>query len=132
MRRCWALLATALVTVSCGGGGDDEGDAAAFCDRLDRLASNDPFLAFGDRATPQEIETAFDALVERADELLDVAPPEARAAARGYAEAAEALDGILAAAGYDGAAADARAYGDQQQAYAESAARLERYLSAQC
>ena len=135
MRRVWVVcLAAALAACGGGGsgGGDGDGDQAAFCDRLDRLTRNDPFLVFGDAATADEIEVAFEALVERAAELLDVAPPEARAAARDYAESAEALDALLAAAGYDGAAVDARAYREQQVTYAEAAARLERYLTSEC
>jgi hypothetical protein len=133
--RGLGVLAVALVVVSgacIGGGGDDDGDAATFCDRLDRLTRNDPFLAFGDQATADDIEAAFDALVDRAEDLVDVAPPEARAAARDYAESAAALDEVLADAGYDGAAADARAYRDHQVAYTDAANRLERYLDAEC
>jgi hypothetical protein len=132
--RGLGVLAVALVAVSgaCGGGGGDEGDAARFCDRLDRLTRNDPFLAFGDQATADDVEAAFDALVDRAEDLVDVAPPEARAAARDYAESAAALDEVLADAGYDGAEADARAYRDHQVAYTDAATRLERYLDAEC
>lgn len=129
--RC-LVLAAAVTLAGCGGGGSDDGDHAAFCDRLDRLTTNDPFAAFGDRATAADIEVAFEALVQRAQELVDVAPPEARAAADQYAEAAEALDGLLEDVGYDGAAVDARAYRGHQVAYGEAADRLERYLSAEC
>jgi hypothetical protein len=124
------LPVLALGAASCGGGSSV--DARAFCQRLDRLTRNDPFLVFGDRATPKEIETAFTALVARADELLEVAPDEVRAAARDYAEAAKGLDDLLAGAAYDGDEVDARAYRDQQVDYTEAASRLERYLDSDC
>ena len=128
-----AILAVALLLLgACGGDGDDAGDAAAFCNRLDRLSRNDPFLAFGDQATADEIEVAFEALIERADELVEVAPPEPRAAARELAESARALDEVLAEADYDGTKADARTYREHQVAYTEAAQRLERYLEAEC
>lgn len=133
MRRLVAMLVALIVLAACSGGDDSgEGDRAAFCDRLDRLTRNDPFLAFGDRATAADIETAFRALVDRADELLEVAPPDARAAARDFAESAAALDELLAEVDYDGTAADPRAYRAEQVTYTEAAARLERYLDAEC
>jgi len=131
MRRI-GTLAVALILGACGGNDDDDGDAAAFCDRLDRLTENDPFLAFGDTATADEIEQAFGALVDRAQELVDVAPPEARAAARDYAESAGAVDALMAGAGYDGTAVDARAYRTQQLAYADASRLLLRYLESEC
>src|SRR3546814_6016541 len=76
MRRRWPLVLLpvlvpmlALVACSDGDGADAAGDPELFCDRLDRLVRNDPFLAFGERATNDEIAMAFDALVQRADEL---------------------------------------------------------------
>jgi len=137
MRRLAVILAVILVVIvvlaGCAGGDDDaDGDAAAFCDRLDRLTDNDPFLAFGDTATPDEIEQAYAALVERTEELLDVAPEEARAAARTYAESAAALDALMADAGYDGTAVDARAYRNEELAYADASNLLLRYLDTQC
>ena len=135
MRRLAVILAVILVVIlvlaGCAGG-DADGDAAAFCDRLDRLTENDPFLAFGDTATPDEIEQAYAALVERAEELLDVAPEEARAAARTYADSAAALDALMADAGYDGTAVDARAYRNEELAYADASNLLLRYLDTQC
>lgn len=131
MRRRWlGLLVVIGLASACGGG--SSADEQAFCERLGRLADNDPFQAFGDRATPQEIEAAFEALVTRADELEEVAPDEARPAARDYADAAEALDDLLAAAAFDGDQVDARAYREEQVNYAEAATRLERYLEAEC
>jgi hypothetical protein len=124
------LLATA-VGGACGGGSGD-GDPAAFCERLDRLTRNDPFQAFGDSASPEDIEAAFTALVARADDLVDVAPPAARAAAREYADAAAELDSLLAGAGYVGTQVDAEAYREQQVAYVAAGQRLERYLEAEC
>jgi hypothetical protein len=136
VRRLAVLGALALlvsvVLAACGGGGNDEGDRALFCERLDRLTRNDPFLAFGDQASADDIQVAFSALVERADELLDVAPPEARGAARDYTEAARALDALLADADYAPTGVDTRAYRDEQVAYTEAAQRLERYLNAEC
>jgi hypothetical protein len=126
-----ALLATVLLT-ACGGDDGGDGDQVLFCQRLDRLTRNDPFLAFGDAASPDDIEVAFQALVERADELVDAAPPEPRGAARDYADAAKALKALLADGGYAPGRVDARAYRDQQVAYAAAAERLERYLSAAC
>jgi hypothetical protein len=127
------LLAVVLVVTGCGDdGGPSDGDPAAFCARLDRLTNNDPFRAFGDRATTAEIEQAFTALVARASEIVDVAPPEARGAAGDYADAARELDDLMAGAAYDGNAIDARAYRDQQVAYAAAAARLERHLESEC
>jgi len=127
-----AAVALVLAAVAgCGDGGGD-GDQDAFCDRLDRLTRNDPFLAFGERASAADIESAFGALVDRARELLEVAPDEARAAARDFTESAEALEELLADVDFDGAAIDARAYRDHQLTYAEASARLERYLDAEC
>jgi hypothetical protein len=130
-RRLALLLLPAaiplLATAACG---DDAGsaDATAFCQHLERLTENDPFAAFGDRADDEQIEEAFHALVARSEELVDLAPDEERPTARDYADAARGLDEIMAAAGYDGARLDARAYRDQQVRYADAAARLERYL----
>lgn len=133
MRRLARLgVAGLLVVAACGARDAGNGDQALFCERLDRLTRNDPFLAFGDTASADDIEVAFGALMERADELLDVAPPEARAAARDYAEAAEALDALLASAAYLPTGVDTRAYRNQQVAYVEAAQRLERYLTAEC
>jgi hypothetical protein len=118
---------------ACGDDGPSEAErAATFCTRLDRLARNDPFTSFGDRATDAEIEAAFTALVARADELLDVAPGEARAAARDYAEASAALNDLMAGAAYDATAVDQRAYRDEQATYVAAAQRLERYLESEC
>lgn len=133
MRRVAMLVAAGLLAVAaCGARDADLGDEALFCERLDRLTRNDPFLAFGDTASADDIEVAFGALIDRADELLDVAPPEARAAARDYAEAAEELDSLLASAAYLPANVDTRAYRNEQIAYVEAAQRLERYLTAEC
>lgn len=134
MRRLAMLGATGLLLVVAGCGSVDagDGDQALFCERLDRLTRNDPFLAFGDRASAEDIEVAFAALIDRADELLEVAPPEARAAARDYAEAADALDALLAAGDYQPTEVDTRAYRDEQINYVEAAQRLERYLVAEC
>ena len=131
LRRRLALLLLPAVPLGLAAGcGDDGGgaDAAAFCTRLERLSENDPFAAFGKRATDAEIEQAFHALVSRARELVDLAPDEERATARDYADAAAELDRLMAAAGYDGSRLDERAYRDQQVRYADAAARLERYL----
>lgn len=133
VRRLAALLAAALVALSaCGGRQDASGDKALFCERLDRLTRNDPFLGFGDTASADDIEVAFGALVDRSDELVAVAPPEARPAARDYADAAKALDALLADASYLPKGIDTRAYHDEQIAYVEASQRLERYLSAEC
>ncbi|HEY9555549.1 MAG TPA: hypothetical protein VIR58_02375 [Acidimicrobiales bacterium] len=139
MRRRWPLVLLpvlvpmlALVACSDGDGADAAGDPELFCDRLDRLVRNDPFLAFGERATNDEIAMAFDALVQRADELVEVAPPEARAAARTYAESTRALDDLLAEVGHDGTEVDARAYREQEITYKDSAQRLERHLESEC
>ena len=134
MRRLRVLLvAVALVPVGCGDDGpDDDERAAAFCTRLERLTENDPFAAFGDRATAAEVETAFQALVDRARELVDTAPEEAEANAREYADAAEGLDSILAGAAYEGGQVDQRAYREEQTKYVQAATRLERYLASEC
>ncbi len=132
MRRLAALSLAAALLAGCGDDGPGDGDAALFCDRLDRLTSNDPFAAFGDTASARDIETAFAALVARADELVDVAPPDVRAAAGDYADAAHALDAMLADAGYEPDVADPGAYRDEQTAYTEAAVRLERYLESEC
>ncbi len=134
MRRLLVLLvgAAALGAGCADDGPSDEERSAAFCERLDRLTTNDPFAAFGDRATAAEVEAAFEALVARADELLDTAPEEVRAAARDYAEAAHGLDSLLAGAAYQGAAVDVREYRDEQLRYVEAATRLERYLTSEC
>lgn len=132
MRRPAALLLLAALLFGCADGGDGEGDAARFCQRLDQLTSNDPFRAFGDTASAAEIEAAFAALIERADALVDLAPRDARPAARDYAEASVELDALLADAGYVGAGVDVLAYQEEQIAYAEAAQRLERYLESEC
>jgi hypothetical protein len=129
-----ALLAGALVSgAGLTGCGDDsgDGDPAAFCQRLDRLTENDPFQAFGDTATKTEMQEAFTALKARADELVEVAPAAAQAAATDYRDAVLGLDELLAGAGY-GTDVDVRAYREQQTAYVEAAQRLERYLTAEC
>ena len=130
MRRLVALLVV-TAAAACGDGGPTA-DPAAFCDRLDRLSGNDPFLAFGDTATAAEIEAGFEALVARADELVDVAPEDVEPAARAYRDAAAAMDELMADAGYDGARLDARAYRDEEVAYPEAADRLLRYLDSEC
>jgi len=133
MRASRFLLGAVLLAAgACSGGGPGDGDQAAFCNRLDRLTRNDPFLAFGDTATAGDIEEAFEALVEQAEDLVDDAPPEARAAAVDFAESASELDRILADADYDGTRADDREYREQQVTYVDAAARLERYLRASC
>ena len=131
MRRPWlALSAVLLLATACSDG--PSADESAFCERLGRLTTNDPFAAFGPSATSDEIRQAFSALVDRADELVDVAPDEIRGPARDYAEAAEALDDLLAAAAYDGDRVDVRDYREQQVAYAEAAETLQRHLDAEC
>ena len=130
MRRLGILVAT-LLLVACGGDGD-EADPALFCQRLDRLTENDPFLAFGDSATAAEIEEGFRALVARADELVDVAPEDARSAARAFAEGATTMQDVLDEAGFDPSALDTRAYRDAQLTYAEASDRLLRYLESEC
>lgn len=134
MRRLAGTLGAAVLALAaCGGGGPS--DAARqhdFCTRLELLTQNDPFQAFGDRATSAEIEAAFHALVQRASALAEAAPDDVRPTARSYAGAATALDTLMAAAGYDGGAVDARAYRDAQNDYTEAAASLERYLTSQC
>jgi hypothetical protein len=127
MRRLAVLGVVALMGAACGGGRGD-GDLVLFCQRLDRLAENDPFLAFGDTASAADIQQAFGSLTTQADALVEAAPPEARPAAKDYAEAAQALDDLLADAGYTPGAVDVRAYRNEQVAYAEAAARLQRYL----
>ncbi len=127
MRRRWlALLAVTLALGACSD--DPPADERAFCTRLERLTENDPFTVFGERATATEIESAFQALVARAEELVDGAPTEVRGAARDYADAAESLDDLMAAAAYQGDQVDARAYREEQVRYTEAATRLERYL----
>jgi hypothetical protein len=121
-----------LVLGACGGGSGDPADAKVFCARLERLTGNDPFRAFGDHATAKEIQTAFTALVARAQELVDAAPAEVRPTARDYASAAKALDSLMAGAAYDGSAVDARAYRDAQTDYIAAANLLERYLDTDC
>lgn len=134
MRRLAVLFTVIVLTgaSACSGDGPGDGDQALFCERLDRLTRNDPFQAFGDRASAADIEVAFGALVARADELVDVAPPEARPAARDYAEAARNLDSLLAGTGYQPTGVDTRAYRNEQLAYTEAAQRLQRYLTAEC
>lgn len=132
------LLGAAAVLVVAGGAAvllrdsTASPDQPAFCARLERLAKNDPFAAFGDRATEGQIQQAFDALVERADELLDLAPEEAKAAAREYSDATTSLRDLLEDADGDPADVDTRAYRDQQVRYSDAAALLERYLDNEC
>ena len=119
MRRLGVTAATALLVVaSCSSGGPStKATTALFCTRLERLTQNDPFQAFGDRATAKDIQAAFSALVQRARELADTAPAEVRPTARAYATATTKLDSLMAGAAYDGAAVDARAYRDAQNDY---------------
>ena len=128
--RVLTLAVVALVLTACGD--EPSADPELFCDRLGRLSENDPFLAFGETATPAEIEQGFAALVARADELADVAPDEARPAAETYAESARAMDELMSDADYVGGRIDARAYRNEQERYTEAADRLLRYLSAEC
>ena len=128
--RVLGVLLVALLLSACTE--EPSADPDLFCDRLGRLTENDPFLAFGDTAKPSEIAEAFEALVERADELADVAPEEVRPAAEDYAEAVTDMDELMADAGYDGARLDARAYRDEQEAYTEAGDRLLRYLESEC
>jgi hypothetical protein len=130
VRTVVAAVAVAAL-LGCGDGGPTA-DPEAFCLRLDRLTTNDPFLAFGDTATPTEIEQGFEALVTRADELLEVAPEDVRPAARRYRDAAVAMDELMAEAGYDGARLDARAYREEEVTYTEAADLLIRYLEVEC
>lgn len=134
MRRLAALVALAVGIVALGGcgSGSDAGDPVAFCERLERLTRNDPFLAFGDTASAADIEAAFEALVARARELRETAPPDVRPAARDYEEATVALDSLLAGAAFDPTQVDPRTYRNEQLAYVEAAQRLERYLTAEC
>jgi hypothetical protein len=130
MRRLGILAAT-LLLVACGGDADDA-DPALFCQRLDRLTQNDPFLAFGESATSAEIQEGFRALVARAEELVDVAPDDARSTARTFAESANAMADALREAGFDPSALDTRTYRDAQLTYAEASDRLLRYLESEC
>ncbi|MFL6206843.1 MAG: hypothetical protein ACJ739_15995 [Acidimicrobiales bacterium] len=128
--RVVAVLGVVLVLSACHQ--EPEADPELFCARLGRLTENDPFLAFGDTATPDEIREGFTALVERADELADVAPDEIEPAAEDYADATTAMDDLMADAGYDGARLDARAYRDEQERYTDASERLLNYLDASC
>ena len=121
-----------LVVYSAGGSDGPASDPTEFCRRLDRLTSNDPFAAFGDRATKAEIGQAFDVLVARTDELVDLAPDEARGAARNAAESARELRDLLAAADGDASRVDPLMYRDAQTRYTEAGDRLERYLASEC
>ncbi len=125
------ILTAALLLAACGGDGE-RADPAAFCERLDRLTENDPFRTFGDTATSAEIEQGFRALVERADELLEVAPDEARGAARDFADSAGTMEAVMEAAAFDPEALDQRAYRDAQLSYNEASDRLLRYLDTEC
>ncbi|MFP5254984.1 MAG: hypothetical protein ACLGI8_03945 [Acidimicrobiia bacterium] len=123
-------LALGAAPAACGDDGG-AGDQAAFCERLERLTENDPFVAFGATATEDEMESAFVALRARAEELDEVAPPAAQAAAADYLDAVERLDELLAEAGY-GPDVDVRAYRAAQTDYVEASLRLERHLSSEC
>lgn len=127
----WVAVAVLLALSACGDDGPSA-DPEVFCQRLDHLATNDPFLAFGAAASPEEIEQGFEALVLRADELVDVAPDEVRPAAQTYRDAAAAMDELMAAAGYAPTRLDARAYRDEEVAYTEAADRLLRHLETEC
>ena len=127
------VLAAALLVLLVACGGDDgDGDAAAFCERLDRLSTNDPFAALGSSATGAEVRVAFQALVERAKELVGEAPPEPRPAAERYEQAAVELESLLAGAGYDGSRVDTAAYRQAQLDYLDAADDLLRYFERGC
>lgn len=130
LRRALAGFAL-IMAAACSSGGEDAA-AQTFCERLDRLTTNDPFRSLGDTATPDEMEVAFHALVERGRELVDAAPPEAKGSARDFAEASEEMDELMADAGYDGADLDQRAYRDAQLRYADASRRLLAHLDASC
>jgi hypothetical protein len=134
VRRLWGIAgAVALLAVAaCSHGGASTTGATTICDRLDRLTQNDPFRAFGARATPKEIQAAFTAVVARAKDLVAGAPADIRPDAQAYANAATRLDSLMAGAGYDGAAVDAVAYRDAQNAYYTAADSLIRYYTTQC
>ncbi len=125
------MLVLLLAAPGCGDDGSSA-DKDAFCERLDRLTGNDPFLAFGATASAEEIEQGFEALVARAEELADVAPEDVRPAAEQYREAAAAMDELMDAAGYDGARLDPSAYRNEEVAYTEASDRLLRYLETEC
>jgi hypothetical protein len=133
-RRTASLLLAIVLAVGVGACGDDGGgaDPVAFCDRLDRLARNDPFDAFGAEAGAEEIRAGFTALRQRAVELVPLAPEAVRPTAHEYADAVTAMDSLMAGAGYDGAALDIEAYRIEQQRYAEASRLLLRHLDAEC
>ena len=131
VHRSWVVAGLLVLVASCGGGSGEGADPERFCRLLDRLATNDPFLAFGDTATPDEIGIAFTALRDRAAELVDAAPDDVRPAARRYSEAVAALDDLLAEVDYR-TDVDARAYTAAQLDYVEAAERLERHLDDSC
>jgi hypothetical protein len=133
VRQVWtgAVVAALLVAAGCGGG-SSHSDARTFCARLERLTQNDPFRAFGARATSTEIKAAFDALHTSAARLAAVAPDEARSAATDFADAADRMRSLMAGAGYDGSLVDAPRYRDAQVDYFAASGRLERYLVASC
>lgn len=125
------LVTVAVVLAACGRDGETA-DPATFCERLDRLTENDPFRAFGDTANPGEIEEGFRALVERADELVEVAPDEGRGAAQDFADSASTMQSAMADAGFAPDGLDTRTYRDAQLAYTEASGRLLRYLDTEC
>ena len=129
VRRATAAIALVLAT---GCGGSSHADAKVFCQRLERLSENDPFRAFGARATTTEIETAFDALQTSASGLAAVAPDDARSAARAYADSVDRMRSLLQGAAFDGSQVDQRAYRDAQVDYFAASTRLERYLTSSC
>lgn len=127
-----AVVGAGAVLGSSGDSDDASPDPVGFCRELERLSENDPFAAFGDRATPAQIDAAFDALVERAAELVELAPAESRGAALDLSENAQRLRELLAAAEGDPAEVDALAYRDAQGRYTAAGDRLERYLTTEC
>jgi hypothetical protein len=107
-RRLVLVAAASALIVSCGGddddgGGEGGGEAAGdYCEALaDFKASSDALDAFGDDATPEQLETAFTDIDETLDPLVAAAPEEIKADAELLASSTRELVEAFAANDFD-------------------------------
>lgn len=127
----WLAGAVVAGLVLAGCGGDDGGDAQAFCAAVADLRADDPFAELP-IASPGEMRDAFADLAEGADRIAGTAPPDARTQARRYADAVGSLRDELAGAGYDPTRVDHLAYAQAVAAYTEAAASVDNAADAIC
>ena len=102
------LLACALLVGAAACSGDDDdaaGDLAVYCDKAKVAEALEAEFAANATPDPDELEASFTAFVDAVNEAVAVTPEEIRDEMAINAEAVLAVDKILAANGYDPAAA---------------------------